>query len=56
MKYKNFDEYWAANWTKLSSQPEVMDAAFREVAEKAWYAAVEECRAVTHSLIDASLG
>lgn len=36
----SFDKYWAASW-QPSSQPAAFDAAFREVAMKAWNAAIE---------------
>lgn len=39
MRTTSFDQYWSQNW-KSSSQPEVFDAAMREVALKAWNAAI----------------
>lgn len=34
-----FDEFWAKEW-KPTAQPAVFDAAMRELAEKAWRAAM----------------
>lgn len=34
-----FDEYWVREW-KPTGQPAVFDAAMRELAEKAWRAAM----------------
>lgn len=40
MRTTSFDEYWSQNWS-ASGQPAVFDAAMREVALKAWNAAVK---------------
>ena len=39
MRGTSFDQYWSQNW-KSSGQPQVFDAAMREVALKAWNAAI----------------
>ncbi len=36
-----FNEWWSIYW-KPASQPEVFDEAMKEIASKAWNAAIEE--------------
>jgi hypothetical protein len=39
MTFKSFDAYWAANG--IETNPPILGAGFREIAEKAWNAAIE---------------
>jgi hypothetical protein len=47
--YASFDEYWTKTWDPMKGQPEIMNLAFREVAEKAWNAAKEQIIGQTDS-------
>ena len=41
-----FEEYWTGYW-KPTGQPAVFDAAMKEIAEKAWNAAIESAALVS---------
>lgn len=37
-----FEEWWGSFWIPLYGQPEIMNLAFKEIAQKAWVAATEQ--------------
>jgi len=37
-----FDEWWSKNWTCMTGQPAIMNLAFKEIAQNAWNAALEQ--------------
>lgn len=40
----NFDEWWGKNWTRMTGQPAIMNLAFKEIAQNAWNAALENAK------------
>lgn len=40
----NFDEWWSENWTRMTGQPAIMNLAFKEIAQNAWNAAIENAK------------